>query len=58
MGLSIFTYGVEQEKYKFLVAAMAPAITIIPVVICKHVALRRSSEVVHPGRSFVLVYFV
>ena len=34
VGLSIFTYGVEQEKYKFLVAAIAPAITIIPVVIC------------------------
>ena len=49
---------IKEEKYKFLVAALAPAISIIPSVICKHIALRRSSEVVHPGRSFVLASFM
>ena len=48
----------KEEKYKFMVAALAPAITIIPSVICKHIALRRSSEIVHPGRSFVLASFI
>ena len=52
-----YRYAIVQ-KYKFLVAAMAPAIVIIPAVICKHIALRQSSEVVHPGRSFVLASFV
>ena len=41
-----------------MVAALVPGITIIPVVICKHIALRRSSEVVHPGWSFVLAAFI
>ena len=53
-----FFNGIRQESYKFLVAVMVPGITIIPAVICKHIALRRSSEVVDPGRSFVLVYFI
>ena len=50
--------SIKEEKYKFLVAALAPGISIIPSVICKHIALRRSSEVVHPGRSFVLASFI
>ena len=41
--------SIKEEKYKFLVAALAPGISIIPSVICKHIAFRRSSEVVHPG---------
>ena len=53
-----FFNSVKQENYKFMVAAIAPALTIIPAAICKHIALRRSSQVVHPGRSFVLVYFI
>ena len=48
----------KEEKYKFMVAALAPASTIIPSVICKHIALRRSCEVVHPWRSFVLASFI
>ena len=50
--------SIKEEKYKFLVAALAPGISIIPSVICKHIAFRRSSEVVHPGRSFVLASFI
>ena len=50
--------SIKEEKYKFMVAALTPAMSIIPSVICKHIALRRSSEVVHPGRSFVLASFI
>ena len=53
-----FFNSVKEDQYKFMIAAIAPALTIIPAAICKHIALRRSSEVVHPGRSFVLAYFV
>ncbi|XP_028399334.1 uncharacterized protein LOC114522785 [Dendronephthya gigantea] len=57
-GIVPFFNGVKEEQYKFTIAAMAPVSVIIPAVILKHIALRRSSEVVHPGRSFVLVYFI
>ena len=50
--------SIKEEKYRFMVAALAPAIAVIPSVICKHIALRRSSQVVHPGRSFVLASFI
>ena len=50
--------SIKQEQFKFMVAAIAPISAIIPVVVCKHLALRQSSEVVHPGRSFVLLYFI
>ena len=43
--------NIKEEKYKFLVAALTS-------VICKHIALRRSSEIVDPGRSFVLASFI
>ena len=49
--------SIKEKKYKFLVAALTPAMSI-PSAICKHIALRRSSEVVHPGRSFVLASFI
>ncbi|CAB4043559.1 Hypothetical predicted protein, partial [Paramuricea clavata] len=39
-----FFNSIKQENYKFMVAAIAPALTIIPAVICKDIALRRSSE--------------
>ena len=48
--------SIKQRNKKFLAAALAPALTFIPAVICNHIALRRSSEIIHPGRSFVLVY--
>ena len=50
--------SIKEEHYKFLAAAVTPGLTIIPAAICKHIALRRSSEVVHPARSFVLVYII
>ncbi|XP_028399516.1 uncharacterized protein LOC114522932 [Dendronephthya gigantea] len=53
-----FFNSVKEEQYKFLIAAMAPGSVIIPAVICRYIASRKSFEVVHPGRSFVLVYFL
>ena len=53
-----FFNSIEEEHYKFIAAAITPTMTIIPAVICKHIALRRSSKVVRPGRSFVLVYII
>ena len=50
--------SIKEKEYKFLVAALFPGISIIPSVICKHIALRRSSEIIHPGRSFVLASFI
>ncbi|XP_046857634.1 uncharacterized protein LOC124451044 [Xenia sp. Carnegie-2017] len=50
--------GFRKELYKFLVALTSPALTIIPAILCKHMALRRSDEIVHPGRSFILVYVI
>ena len=57
-GIVPYFISFKEEKYKFIVAALAPASFVIPSVICKHIALRRSSEVVHPGRSFVLASFI
>ena len=57
-GIVPFFISFKEEKYKFMVAALAPASFVISSVICKHIALRPSSEVVHPGRSFVLASFI
>ena len=57
-GIVPYFISFKEEKYKFMVAALAPASLVIPSVICKHIALRRSSEIVHPGRSFVLASFI
>ncbi|XP_046862746.1 uncharacterized protein LOC124456314 [Xenia sp. Carnegie-2017] len=50
--------NVRLNLYKFLLATTAPLLALIPTVLCRHMALRKSSEVVHPGRSFVLVYVI
>ena len=50
--------SLDNEAYKFIVAALTPLLTLIPVAICRHVALWRCSEFVEPERSFVLVYFM
>ena len=57
-GIVPYFNSLKREDYKFMVAAMAPGLTIIPAAICKHLALRGSSDVIEPGRSFVLVYVV
>ena len=50
--------SIKEEEYRFMVAALTPAIAVIPSAICKQIALRRSSKVVHPGRSFILASFI
>ena len=50
--------SIKEEDYKFLLATAAPAFMVIPALICSHIALWRSSKVVHPGRSFVLAYII
>jgi hypothetical protein len=57
-GLVPFFNTIKQNHLKFLVAVSTPALTLVPAFLCKNLALRRSSEVVHPGRSFVLLYFI
>ncbi|XP_028399333.1 uncharacterized protein LOC114522784 [Dendronephthya gigantea] len=57
-GIVPFFNGVKEEQYKFMIAAMTPASAIIPAAILKLIALRRSSEIVNPGRSFLLVYCI
>ncbi|XP_046858776.1 uncharacterized protein LOC124452237 [Xenia sp. Carnegie-2017] len=48
----------RQSLYKFLIATSSPLASLIPTVLCGHIALKRSSELVHPGRSFVLVFMI
>ncbi|XP_046857514.1 uncharacterized protein LOC124450905 [Xenia sp. Carnegie-2017] len=49
---------VRQNLYKFLIATSSPLVAFIPTALCRHMALRRSSEVVHPGRSFIMVSMI
>ncbi len=48
--------ALDNEMYKFFVAALTPLLALFPIAVCKHMALWRSSEFIDPGRSFVLVY--
>jgi hypothetical protein len=50
--------ALENEMYKFIVATLTPVLTVFPIALCKHMALRRSSEIIDPKRSFILVYFM
>ena len=50
--------SLNNETYKFIVATFTPLLTLLPTAICRHMALWRSSEIIEPQRSFVLVYFM
>ena len=50
--------SLDNEMYKFVVATLTPVLTLFPIALCKHMALRRSSEMIDPRRSFILVYFM
>ncbi|XP_046857173.1 uncharacterized protein LOC124450586 [Xenia sp. Carnegie-2017] len=61
----IYKYGaivifnkVQEPRVKFFIAASPAVMTLVPALICMQMALRKSSELVHPGRCFVLVYFI
>ena len=42
--------------YRVVVAISTPTLALVPTAICRHLALRRTSEIIDPGRSFGLVY--
>ncbi|XP_046857445.1 uncharacterized protein LOC124450827 [Xenia sp. Carnegie-2017] len=49
---------VREDEYKSLIAITSPVIGVFLNLVCWYIALLRSSEVIHPGRSFVLVYII
>ena len=50
--------SLDKDLYKFLVAILTPSLALIPTAFCRHMALRRTSELIDAGRSFGLVYSV
>ena len=50
--------SLDKDLYKFLVAILTPSLALIPTALCRHMALRRTSELIEAGRSFGLVYSV
>ena len=57
-GVIVIFNKVQEPRVKFFIAASPAVMTLIPALICMQMALRKSSELVHPGRCFVLVYFI
>ena len=50
--------GLENEINKAIVATSTVAIVLIPSAVCKYVAVKRSSGIIKPDRSFLLMYTV
>jgi hypothetical protein len=50
--------SLDNVMYKFIVAFSIPTIALIPAAVCRHLALRRTAEIIDPGKSFLLVYFM
>lgn len=48
----------ESQSYKALMAAIVPVLSLLPTATCKYIVLRRSSEIIEPQRSFLLIYFL
>ena len=48
----------EDKMTKAIMAAIIPAVALIPTAICKYLALKQSSEIIQPDRSFPLAYFL
>ena len=48
--------SLDNVLYRVMVAISTPTLALIPTAICRHIALRRTSEIIEPGRSFGLVY--
>ena len=48
--------SLDNKTYKFIVATLSPVLALLPTTVCRHMALWRSSEIIDPQRSFVLVY--
>ncbi|CAB3992041.1 Hypothetical predicted protein [Paramuricea clavata] len=50
--------SLDNVLYRFILAILTPTLALVPTAICRHMALWRSSEIIEPGRSFALVYFI
>jgi hypothetical protein len=50
--------SLDNVLYKFIVAFSTPTIALVPAAVCRHLALRRVSEIIDPGKSFLLFYFI
>ena len=48
----------EDEISKAIMAAITPAVVLIPTAVCKYFVLKQSSEMIQPDRSFFLAYFL
>ena len=50
--------SLDNVLYRFMMAILTPTLALVPTAICRHMALWRTSEIIEPERSFVLVYFI
>ena len=53
-----FFNKLEDRINKAIMAAITPGIALIPTAVCKYLALKQSSEMIRPDRSFFLAYFL
>ncbi|CAB4001331.1 Hypothetical predicted protein [Paramuricea clavata] len=49
--------SLDNVLYKFILAMLTPTLALVPTTVCRHMALWRTSEIIEPERSFVLVFF-
>ena len=50
--------SMDNDFYRFVLAMLTPTLAVVPTSLCRHMALWRTSEIIEPGRSFALVYFI
>ena len=60
-----YKYGVVQwfnsldnVWYRFILAMLSPTLALLSTALCRHIALWHTSEIIEPGRSFALVYYI
>ena len=50
--------SIDNVLYRIILAMLSPTVALLPTAFCRHMALWRTSEIIEPGRSFALVYFI
>ena len=50
--------SLDNMSYRFTLAMLTPILALVPTAICRYLALWRTSEIIAPDRSFVLVYSI
>ena len=50
--------SIDNVLCRFILAILTPTLAVVPTALCRHIALWRTSEIIEPGRSFALVYFI